>query len=116
MESPNHHPAGFYYHYKHDPVGAFNNYAYFIVAPGHHTEAEVSPPPPVINFQTYLPLYDSALVYRMGKFADVRPLEMAMENVEYKGATVPRFKRIEDPDLIARLKTLRNEMYPEIFG
>lgn len=29
---------GFYYHYKHDPKGEFNNYAYEVVGLGLHTE------------------------------------------------------------------------------
>lgn len=31
---------GFYYHYKHDPTGAVNNYAYEILNIGHHTEID----------------------------------------------------------------------------
>ena len=29
---------GYYYHFKHDPAGPLNNYAYFIYGVGHHTE------------------------------------------------------------------------------
>ena len=29
---------GYYYHYKHDPNGPLNNYAYYIYGVGHHTE------------------------------------------------------------------------------
>ncbi len=31
---------GFYYHYKHDPNGLVNNYAYEVLNIGHHTEEE----------------------------------------------------------------------------
>lgn len=30
--------VGFYYHYKHDPTGSVNNYAYEVVGVGFHTE------------------------------------------------------------------------------
>ncbi len=40
MNAPTHHPAGYYYHYKHDPLGAVNHYAYFIFGAGHHTEED----------------------------------------------------------------------------
>jgi hypothetical protein len=29
---------GYYYHFKHDPDGPLNNYAYYIYGVGHHTE------------------------------------------------------------------------------
>ena len=29
---------GYYYHFKHDPDGPLNNYAYYIYGAGHHTE------------------------------------------------------------------------------
>ena len=29
---------GYYYHFKHDPDGPLNNYAYSIYGVGHHTE------------------------------------------------------------------------------
>ena len=29
---------GYYYHFKHDPAGPLNNYAYYIYGVGHHTE------------------------------------------------------------------------------
>ena len=29
---------GYYYHFKHDPDGPINNYAYYIHGVGHHTE------------------------------------------------------------------------------
>ena len=34
---------GFYYHYKHDPDGPLNNYAYYIYGVGHHTEDDCRP-------------------------------------------------------------------------
>jgi hypothetical protein len=30
--------SGYYYHFKHDPAGPLNNYAYYIYGVGHHTE------------------------------------------------------------------------------
>jgi len=101
---------GFYYHYKHDPAGAFNNYAYEFVGVGHHTEDDCRPEDALLG--VYRPLYD-AFVYRNGKMFDVRPLSMWLEPVEKDGKTFPRFTRITDPELVRRLEALRKEMYGE---
>jgi len=97
---------GFYYHYKHDLRGSFNNYAYEVMGVGHHTEKEGT------YFVVYRPLYESASVYKNGKMFDIRPLSLFMEEVEKKGVRTPRFEKIEDSGLRAKLKRLRNEMYP----
>jgi hypothetical protein len=34
---------GYYYHFKHDPDGPLNNYAYYIYGVGHHTENDCRP-------------------------------------------------------------------------
>ncbi len=52
---------GFYYHYKHDPDGEVNNYAYEVVGVGCHTEDDCRPID--INMVVYRPLYESAKVY-----------------------------------------------------
>lgn len=99
---------GFYYHYKHDPAGAFNNYAYEVIGVGHHTEDDATPRDQYLVI--YRPLYE-AFVYKLGKLFDARPLSMFMESVEMDGITRPRFARITDPELIRRLETKRDEMY-----
>ncbi|MDB5190346.1 MAG: hypothetical protein JWN49_672 [Parcubacteria group bacterium] len=103
----------FYYHYKHDPTGSENNYAYEVMGVGHHTEEDARPED--AHLVVYRPLYDTAFVYTHGKMFDVRPLEMFMEMVP-KGendAMIPRFTKIEDVALIARLKAIQEEMYPK---
>ncbi len=104
--------AGYYYHYKHDPAGAVNNYAYYICGVGHHTEDNCRPEDRYM--QVYKPLYDS-FVYKNGKLFDLRPLHMFYEPAEWKGKTVPRFVKIEDPEVLKQLKAIRREMYPEDF-
>ena len=100
---------GFYYHYKHDPARSFNNYAYEVVGVGHHTEDECRPED--ANMVVYRPLYKEAFVYGIGKLFDLRPLAMFMESVTKDGRTFPRFEKITDPALIARLEAMRAEMY-----
>ena len=34
---------GYYYHFKHDPNGPLNDYAYYIYGIGHHTEDDCRP-------------------------------------------------------------------------
>lgn len=79
---------GFYYHYKHDPNGPMNNYAYEVVGVGVHTEDDCRIED--ANMVVYRPLYESS-VYKAGKLFDLRPLEMWMDNVTKDGITFPRF-------------------------
>lgn len=99
---------GFYYHYKHDPAGPVNNYAYEVVGVGHHTEDDCRPEDK--HMVVYRPLYE-AFVYKAGKLFDLRPLEMWMGTVEKEGETIPRFTRITDPELIRELAAIREAMY-----
>jgi hypothetical protein len=99
---------GFYYHYKHDPKGAVNHYAYEVLGVGHHTEDYVSPED--ANLLIYRPLYE-AFVYKNGKMFDARPLHMFFETVEKEGKTVLRFDKITDHEVISKLETIRDKMY-----
>lgn len=94
---------GFYYHYKHDPEGSINNYAYEVLGVGCHTED-------VYLLVVYRPLYESS-VYKAGKLFDLRPLEMWMGEVAVNGKTVPRFRKITDPDVVEKLREIRQEKY-----
>jgi len=109
MEAPKNIPEkGFYYHYKHDPNGSINNYAYEVMGVGYHTEDNCRPED--INLVVYRPLYESS-VYVAGKFFDVRPLGMFMEDVTKDGKTRARFQRITDQNTIAELSEIRKRMY-----
>ena len=59
---------GFYYHFKHDPDGPVNNYAYYIYGVGHHTEDDCRPEDAFM--QVYRPLYEDAYAYRHGGLFD----------------------------------------------
>ena len=107
---PSHIPTnGFYYHYKHDPQGIFNNYAYEVMGVGFHTEDNCRPEDS--NVVVYRPLYESAPVYQAERFFDIRPLEMFMEDVTKEGKTFPRFVRISDPTLVKNLEEIKRQMY-----
>lgn len=99
---------GFYYHYKHDPAGGVNNYAYEVMGVGLHTEDDCRPED--AHLVVYRPLYD-AFVYTHGKMFDVRPLGMFMEEVTKDGKIFPRFRKITDPAIIAELSAVRDRMY-----
>ena len=103
---------GFYYHYKHDPEGDFNNYAYEVLGVGLHTEVqhEGATDPEEGMLVVYRPLYE-AFVYKMGKLYDIRPLKMFMEDIEKDGTRMKRFTPITDPDLIEKLKEQALKMY-----
>jgi hypothetical protein len=100
---------GFYYHFKHDPDGSVNNYAYEIVGIGCHTEDDCRPED--ANLVIYRPLYEEASVYKAGKFFDARPLAMFMEIVTKNGKTFPRFQKINDQDVILKLRAIGQKMY-----
>jgi len=106
--------TGFYYHYKHDPNGPVNDYAYEVTGIGFHTEDDARPGGE--HFVQYRPLYESA-VYKASlelgvTCFDNRPLGMWMGDVEKDGKTFPRFQKITDPEVIAKLVKVRAEMYP----
>ena len=99
---------GFYYHYKHDPAGSINNYAYEVVGVGCHTEDDCRPED--ANMVVYRPLYEAS-VYKAGKLFDLRPLEMWMGTVAKNGMIVPRFAKITDETVLAQLENIKNQMY-----
>lgn len=93
---------GFYYHYKHDPSGTFNNYTYEVIGIARHSED---------NSQSvvYRPLYETASLASADFWN--RPLEMFIEDVEQNGKKIPRFSRITDPVLISKLEAIRSQIY-----
>lgn len=104
---------GFYYHYKHDPNGPVDNYAYEVIGVGFHTEDDARQGE--AHFVVYRPLYDAS-VYRASQDLGVpcfdnRPLEMWMGDVEKDGRKFPRFQKITDPAVIAELEKIRDQMY-----
>ena len=101
---------GFYYHFKHDQNGPVNNYAYYIYGVGHHTEDDCRAADAFM--QVYRPLYEEAYAYRHGGLFDLRPLQMFFTPAERDGKTVPRFTRVTDPAVIARLAAIKERMYP----
>src|SRR5204863_8414451 len=101
---------GYYYHFKHDPDGPLNNYAYYIYGVGHHTEDNCRPEDAFM--QVYRPLYEEAYAYRNGGLFDLRPLHMFFDPAEWQGKQVPRFTRIVDRDVIAQLEAIKARMYP----
>ncbi|HYU11550.1 MAG TPA: DUF1653 domain-containing protein [Stellaceae bacterium] len=101
---------GYYYHFKHDPNGPLNNYAYYIYGVGHHTEDDCRPEDAFM--QVYRPLYDG-YAYRHGGMFDLRPLDMFYAPATSNGKEVPRFTKITNPDVIAQLKAIRARMYPD---
>lgn len=105
---------GFYYHYKHDPTKGPRHFAYEVVGVGFHTEGDCRPQDACMV--DYRPLYESAAVYQasleMGlPVEDHRPVDMFMEDVNLNGKTVPRFQKIDDPDVIEYLNKIKKEMY-----
>jgi hypothetical protein len=57
----------------------------------------------------YVPLYENDW-FAPADF-QARPLEMFMENVEKNGKVIKRFEKITDPETIAKLEKIREEMY-----
>ena len=74
---------GYYYHFKHDPDGPLNNYAYYIYGVGHHTEGDCRTEDAFM--QVYRPLYEESYAYRNGGLFDLRPLHMFFAPAEWNG-------------------------------
>jgi hypothetical protein len=109
---PDHLPEpGYYYHFKHDPNGPVNNYAYYIYGVGHHTEDDCRDEDAFM--QVYRPLYEEAYAYRHDGLFDLRPLWMFFAPAERDGQKVPRFTRITEPEVLAQLKAIKRRMYPD---
>src|SRR5580704_2373990 len=102
---------GYYYHYKHDPNGPLNNYAYYIYGVGHHTEDDCRPEDAFM--QVYRPLYETAYAYRNGGMFDLRPLGMFYKPAILNGTEVSRFVRITESGVIAKLQAVKAHMYPD---
>ena len=98
------------HHFKHDPAGPTNSYAYYIYGVGHHTEDDCRPEDAFM--QVYRPLYEEAYAYRHGGLFDLRPLHMFFQPAEWQGRIVPRFTRVVDPDVIGQLERIKARMYP----
>ena len=102
---------GYYYHFKHDPNGKVNNYAYYIYGVGHHTESDCREADAFM--QVYRPLYEDSYAYRNGGLYDLRPLHMFYDPATLNGRQVPRFTRITDPAVLAQLIAIKARMYPD---
>ena len=102
---------GYYYHFKHDPSGPLNNYAYYIYGVGHHTEDNC--PEADAFMQVYRPLYENSYAYRNGGLFDLRPLRMFYEPAIKDGQQVERFTRITDSKVISELRAIKERMYPD---
>lgn len=93
---------GFYHHYRHDPEGPVNMYAYEVVGLAKHTEND-----------TYLVLYRPLYVneWLLPATYCARPIELFMGDVDKGGKTVPRFVRILDREILDELLRIRMELY-----
>lgn len=103
---------GFYYHYKHDPAGPLNNYAYEVLGVGCDTEGDWETPEAYMVI--YRPLYEESPSYRAGRLWYLRPVGMFMDDVQKDDAPpMPRFHRVMNPEILAEFTKLRKEMYGE---
>ena len=96
--------SDFYYHNKHRDEEGVAHHAYEYMGEAFNTGTDS-----VVVL--YRPLYDCP--YKL--FA--RPKEMwegSEAYVEIDGARVPRFSKIESPEIIKELEMIRNTMYPKV--
>lgn len=93
--------GGYYYHYKHDPAGSVENYAYYVLGVAKHSEDDT-------ELVIYQPLYKTD--YFEGVDYSARPLEMFMDMVTKEGETFPRFAQITDPEIVNKLKKIQSNI------
>ena len=82
MKQSNYPPSGVYEHYK---STADDRRLYQVLGVARHTETDE-------ELVVYIPLY--VIPEHTGLRLQVRPLKMFVEDVEYKGKTMPRFKHL----------------------
>ena len=58
-------------------------------------------------------LYETAYAHRNGGMFDLRPHYMCYKPAIVNGVEVPRFTKITDPEVIARLGAIKARMYPD---
>lgn len=92
---------GFYYHFKHNPNLSVNNYAYKLVGIAKHSETEEIT---VI----YRPMYKNEWLGEAELMS--RPIDMFMDTVDKPEYTGPRFRLIEDPEIISKLNDISVEL------
>ena len=68
MDQVNTPVPGYYYHYKHDPAGPVDNYAYLVVGVGHHTEDDARPVDKLMV--VYRPLYRTCTPWASSSMSD----------------------------------------------
>ncbi len=95
---------GFYYHYKHKEENSIFDYVYEVIGIGRNTEEG--------TFTVlYRPIYENDWLSPVDYQS--RPLSMFVEEVEKDGKKMKRFQKIEDKEIIEKLKIKREEMYGE---
>lgn len=97
METPK--VGEYYYHFKHDPQGSVENYAYKIIGTAIHSETEEI-------LVVYQPMYKGSWVEEHGVDYTARPLSMFIGTTERDGKTLKRFAKITDEGVIAELERL----------
>lgn len=93
---------GYYVHYKHDPSRSTYDHMYEVVGIGRNTETKT-------YTALYRPLYKNDW-FLPANFQS-RPIDMFLGNVKKDGKVIPRFTRITNKKLIAKLKILQKKMY-----
>ena len=87
----------FYYHYKRNPQGEWNNYLYQVLNIGHHTEISDFDESALV---IYRPLYKSSF----GTHWACRPFQMFAGYVELDGKRTKRFTLVTDEILLEKCR------------
>lgn len=103
--------VGFYYHYKHQDQNGVNDQAYEVLGTGLNTEVDDCRSEDA-QMVIYRPLYE-ADIYTAGKLYNLRPLSMFLGNVIKDKKTIKRFTKITDEHVVAKLISIRDQMYGE---
>lgn len=107
---------GYYYHYKRKADEPVNHHAYEFRGIGVHTEDDCKPGEEF--FVDYRPLFETGRTYLLSRELGVpvtehRPLRMFLEMVTINSKTIPRFEKINDPEIIKQLDAIKKDLYQE---
>lgn len=98
---------GYYYRYQHDSSGAFNNYAYCIYGLGHQ--------PKMIAVQKMRSCRSTGLYTKTAYAPGMAGCSIGDKPAIVNGIEVPRFAKITDPEVIARLAAIKARVYPDAY-
>jgi hypothetical protein len=99
---------GFYRRYKRKEDDLLGVHIIEVLGINYNTDIEGFEASAQVLFR---PLDRAMPVYQAGKATETKSYQTFIGTIEWNGNIIPRYEKITDPELTAKLETLRDEMY-----